>query len=165
MTLAAFIKRDAMFFNGKNKEKRAAEIVERAGLAATAVLTMPVEGETSVESWLVGHQGDIGGWHFFATVACAFLALENQGNRAADDDFRQLTGLVADRLQKWDENAPGAFYDLASFVVASEKREVGYVSASGLWVIWKVMNDTPTVADLTRGCHVGQFFGTALARD
>jgi hypothetical protein len=155
-----------MFFNGDNKKRRAAAIVERASFAAATVLTMPVAGETSVESWLVGHQGDIGGWHFFATVATAFLALEGQEERAsADDDFRQLAGLVTDRLQSWDDSGPGAFYELAAFVVASEEREVGYVSACGLWVIWNVMTGTPTMADLTRGCNVGHFLREALAQD
>ncbi|MFO7606029.1 MAG: hypothetical protein R6W72_07005 [Desulfurivibrionaceae bacterium] len=145
-----------------NKEKISTEIVERAKWAAEAVPGLVVEGETSVGNWLLANQGDLGDWPLFATIACAFLALEGQGACRGDGDFRELTAAVKDRLGQWDERAPQPFYELADFVITSEGNGVDFVSATGLWVVWKVMEDTPTPDNVKRGYRVGHLFNAAL---
>jgi hypothetical protein len=145
-----------------NKEKLTTAIIERAKFAAEVVPGMPVEGETSVENWLIANQGDLEEWPFFATIACTFLALEGVESGCGDLDFRELTASVKDRLRGWDERASQAFYELADFVITSEENGVDFVSSSGLWVVWQVMKDTPPVEDVKLGYRVGALFSATL---
>jgi len=146
------------------KEKTATEILERAKFVASAVAVMSMEDDNSVENWLAARHGDLLEWPFFATVACAFLALEAEESSFEGDDFRELAAEIKNCLRDWDAKGPEAFYELADFVITSEENGVGFISACGLWVVWKVMRETPNAEDVESGYRIGELFSEALSR-
>lgn len=146
-----------------NKEEIAAEIIERAKFAGSAVLEMVVEGDATLVDWLAAKHCAQDKWSFFATIACAFLALEDFDSRFEHDEFRELAGFLKNHLEEWDDKAGEAFFELADFVITSEESGVNFVSASGLWVIWNVMKDNPQPEEVELGYKVGQLFEKALS--
>jgi len=147
-----------MFFN--NKKRAAAKIMKRARKTSTDILEAKVDNGWPLKEEL-GAQIDIGKWNFYATIAGVFLGFQANEAGLSEADSRELAQLVKDLLQRWDQNSPESFYDLADFIITSREKDVNSASATGLWVLIKVKEEMPGHKDMAMAHRIGSLLNRA----
>jgi hypothetical protein len=149
-----------LFFSKINKTIN--EIFDQAVMVAKGSREMPLEGDITVEQWLTSNNYS-NEWETFAGVAAVFLGIQAREKLFSDKNFRKLIGLIGKRFADRGSPAEEAFYDLADFVVNSQENGVDHVSATGLWLLYKVKDNAPEVEDVTVAYSLGQLLNKKIS--
>ena len=96
-------------------------------------------------------------WDFFMTVAGIGVALQTVGSNPTEKAFRQFTLGLQEHFPKWNPNAAAAFDDLTKFTQRNASGGVDPMTATGLWVLLNVKQDSLADDEMSMAPVIGRF--------
>lgn len=148
-----------MIFKNKNREK-ARKLIAMVNTVAISSLTPFLNRFSNLEQIIRARGTD--DWDFFMTVAGVGIALQTIGSKPPEKDFHQFAIGLQEHFPKWDHNAAAAFDNLTKFTQKNVSGGVDPITATGLWVLWNVKQDSPTDDEISLAPVIGRFLAENL---
>jgi hypothetical protein len=107
-------------------------------------------------------------WDFFAAAASIQVAITNLTHSVSTARFKLLYTIIGMELCKWNRQGEGAIFDCQRFVKRTLEAKIAGgqkilpVDAMGMWVIWSLLQRTPTYEEGQASHGIGKALADPL---